>query len=65
MIFGKKKISGVIAGKRSIRLNELISFIVCIWTDDQKRKTSNLIISHKVFEHVQVYPKLHVSSEDI
>ena len=39
--------SGVIAGKtksyQSIRLNEFISLIVCIWTDNQKRRTSHLI----------------------
>ena len=39
--------SGIIAGKskssQSIRLNELISLIVCISRDNQKRKTSNLI----------------------
>ena len=39
--------SGVISGKskssQSIRLNGLISFIVGICTDNQKRKTSNLI----------------------
>ena len=39
---------GVISGKsksdsQPIRLNELISLIVGVWTDNQKRKTSNLI----------------------
>ena len=39
--------SGVIAGKskssQSIRLNELISLIVCIWTDNQNKIIFNLI----------------------
>ena len=39
--------TGVIAGKskscQSVRLNELISLIVCIWTNNQKRRAANLI----------------------